>query len=611
MNTYTTSKSLDSSPVRCVALVVLALAASLHSSSAQTWDGGDGSSVNWSTGANWVGDTAPVSATTTVLNFSGTVNRGTTNAPLLQDIASVMDVSRININTNGFFLGGDTLRLNGNTATNGFFVTAAGGGARIFNNIQLAGLTTFASLGTDSEVFYNGNIDTVSHTMRVTPGSGSDRRQTFLGNISGTGSLQLAGGNFTANWVTLSGSNTFSGGVNLDGSGTRVGLRLGSDRALGTGTVSLTNQLVTLIETLGGARTLQNNFTVGNPEIVNQTAANAFTVQSNSDLTINGTFTLNSRTNAPGAGTNFNKAINVETGSTLRLGNVTSAGGTARELRLLGGGGTLEINGDATSLGPITIGDTNSATTLRLGTSGRLSSGNHAGNITNNASFVYAGTNTQTLSGTISGTGSLTQSNSGTLILSGTNTYSGATTVSQGMLVVNGSVAGAMNVASGSVLGGSGTIAGATAISGSLRPGNSIGTLTVANDVTWNSVDAWVFELGGAGPSLAVPGTSDFLSITGTGSDFRKGSGSSWTFDFAGSATTNGWYKLVEWAGTSDFVATDFTGTNLGSGFSSEFTIQNNALYLNVVPEPSTYAMLVLAAVGLAAHQIHRRRRGH
>ncbi len=185
----------------------------------------------------------------------------------------------------------------------------------------------------------------------------------------------------------------------------------------------------------------------------------------------------------------------------------------------------------------------------------------------------------------------VTVNNSGTLLMD------------SGTLVNN-----IVTVNSGGVLAGTGTITGATAITGSLRPGHSIGTLIVNNNVTWNSGDAWVFELGTAASSLVLANsgdsTQDLLNIT-SGS-FLKGTGSSFTFDFAGTGSP-GWYKLVDWTATTDFVAGDFSYTNLASGFTASFTVDSgtSALYLNVIPEPSTWALL---GFGLSAWVFLRRR---
>jgi autotransporter-associated beta strand protein len=100
----------------------------------------------------------------------------------------------------------------------------------------------------------------------------------------------------------------------------------------------------------------------------------------------------------------------------------------------LSGSGQLNLSGP----GAVTLMGTNiftGATTinggsLTLGGGARLGSGSYGGNLTNNGTLAYASTNTQTMSGAISGNGSLTTvAGSGNLTLSGANSYSGGTTV--------------------------------------------------------------------------------------------------------------------------------------------------------------------------------------
>ena len=82
------------------------------------------------------------------------------------------------------------------------------------------------------------------------------------------------------------------------------------------------------------------------------------------------------------------------------------------------------------------------------------------------ASLIAGGNNlSTTFAGFISGTNSFTKVGSGTLELSGASTHTGGTTLSNGMLLVNGSLAGNLNV-KGGTLGGNGGVGGATVIAG-------------------------------------------------------------------------------------------------------------------------------------------------
>jgi len=299
--------------------------------------------------------------------------------------------------------------------------------------------------------------------------------------------------------------------------------------------------------------------------------------------TIAGNFTLNG--NNPGAAFAYLGRLGLKDGNN---GLVTLNGAVSINNALGIGGGTAALPTPTTSLN---LHSGNGAGTLAVG--GLISDQNLA--------------NARSIS--ISGTGTVN------LTRAAGNSYNGTTTVSGGTLLANNTTgsatgSGAVTVASGAALGGAGFITGLTTVNGSIRPGNSIGTLTVANDVTWNAGDAWIFELGTAATTLALANTGsstqDQLNLTGAGNDFLKGTGSGWTFDFANTGVV-GWYKLVDWTSTSTFVAGDFTASNLPSGLVGAFTVDGttSALYVNVaIPEPAT-----LGLFGLGALALGRRRR--
>ena len=528
---------------------------------------------------------------------------------------------------------------NSSLGTNGTITLGDGSGTNALRTINAAAETSdkVISLGgstintrienySGGVLTLNGAINTVNNAGKVLYIVANSNNVVLGGSIAATNptsnNLSLFLTNSGANALVLTASNAYRGGTTIQSGN----LSVSNSAALGSGAVNfLTNSTLTALTSVN----LTNNISVasGTTLAVNATQNAGLTNQISGEVSGAGGLRINTAgatTYLANANNSFGGGVHVQQG-TYVVASVGNAGANSS----LGTNGTVKLGNNTTTGILQWLGAAAETTDKVFDLAGATGGGtiNASGTglfkITQNLSTSGSGAKTLTLSGSGSGEFSgaignsaggntaLTKSGAGTWTLSGANNYSGATAVSAGSLIINGNQTGATNVltvAAGASLGGSGTIGGATTISGVLSPGNSIGTLTVNNDVTWNGGQSWVFELGAAGLSLGSPGTSDLLALTGA-SDFIKGTGVTWTFDFAGTGDL-GWYKLVDWTGgSSTFTSLDFSGANLANAYTSEFTIQNEALYVNVVPEPSTYALLALAGAALVGRIVVRRRR--
>jgi fibronectin-binding autotransporter adhesin len=129
--------------------------------------------------------------------------------------------------------------------------------------------------------------------------------------------------------------------------------------------------------------------------------------------------------------------INMPSGKTLTVGAIGTTDSFAGVIAGAGGfsktgSGTMTLGGSNTYTGSTTIG----AGVLQIGNGGTTGS-IASTNIIDNASLAFNRSDNITFSGTISGTGSLTQNGAGTLTLSSTNSYSGGTVFNAGTLAVN------------------------------------------------------------------------------------------------------------------------------------------------------------------------------
>jgi autotransporter-associated beta strand protein len=265
-----------------------------------------------------------------------------------------------------------------------------------------------------------------------------------------------------------------------------------------------------------------------------------------------------------------------------------------------GGFGTLQLGGANTYSGSTTItsgvvvvtnGGRLGATTssvvisggaLDLGTQTRTNASltMSGGSITNGTieagSYSLSG---GTVAATLAGSGGLTKTGVGTMTFTTANSYQGATSINEGALLINGNMSlatGLFTVAANAAIGGSGTIGGSLSFLSDAKFVFSLTSTLIVNGASVTFGSFGVDDLIGLDSSVAV-GTYTLI---------------------AGPAD-------VDTSNLSNFGAAN--AFDLGGGKSAYFT--EGSLQLNVVPEPSTYALLVLSSAGLGAHMIRRRRR--
>ncbi|MEH3144174.1 MAG: autotransporter domain-containing protein [Methylobacterium frigidaeris] len=131
-----------------------------------------------------------------------------------------------------------------------------------------------------------------------------------------------------------------------------------------------------------------------------------------------------------------------------------------------------------------------------------------------------------TLAGTVGGGGSLTKSGASSLTLSGVLSYGGPTFVQAGSLYVNSELASSVTVGSGATLGGHGRVSGDVDIlpGGHHAPGNSIGTIRIGGNLTFQSGSHHDVEVSAEGRSdrtevggaASLDGTLHVLAEAGT-----------------------------------------------------------------------------------------------
>ncbi|MBS7552814.1 autotransporter domain-containing protein [Ancylobacter dichloromethanicus] len=427
----------------------------------------------------------------------------------------------------------------------------------------------------------------------------------WSGDISGSGRLGKNGGGV----LQLTGTNTYTGGTMIE-EGT---LQVASDDKLGAAGTDIlmvnnghlwasssftTDRSITLIDAGGGFQldtgttltltgTIGSGGTgagtlslVGTGTLILAAAADTYgginnyggTIQGNTSNLLGNLSFDNNADNTNARSVVFDQATDgtfagdiTGMGNTLGLGTITKTG--AGKLTLTG---TSKFQSQIPGLAEFTVQQG-----ILQGTSANL-----LGDIVNNAALIFDQTFDGTYSGSMSGAGTLTKNGSGKLILTGASTVGGGTTINDGGLAVNGHLTSNVIVNQGSTLSGSGNVTGdITNNGGTIKPGNSIGHLTVDGNFTLNS--------GTLEMEINAAGDSDRISVVGPDHRVMINAG---TLDISaerGIYTPGTTYTIIttEAGGTVTFG--DVTG---GTAFlTPEVSIDPEHIYVTLALQPGAF----------------------
>ncbi|MFK2879179.1 autotransporter-associated beta strand repeat-containing protein [Rhodanobacter hydrolyticus] len=270
-------------------------------------------------------------------------------------------------------------------------------------------------------------------------------------------------------------------------------------------------------------------------------------------------------------------------GDTAFAGAITGSGALVQN-----GSGTLTLTG---------ANDYTGGTTINTGTL-VASSASLPGKVTDNAALVFDQASDGTLAGAIAGSGSLAKSGAGILILDGdSSAFAGTTTVQAGTLEVgdastpSAALGSNVTVNSGATLRGHGSIGGNVVNNGTVWPGGSIGTLTIAGNYTQASNATLDIEVGATAASeLKVGGTATLagtLALTVDAGTYTQGQ----QFTLLSAGSVNGTFGTTTIAGASNFAFLTPTVSYAGNNVALTLTMaRNNVSFPSVGQTPNQTA---------------------
>lgn len=430
-------------------------------------------------------------------------------------------------------LPGDSFIVINNDGTDPITGTFAGFPEGAVTNILAAGRVQISYVGGDG----NDVALTVLPFPRTWTGAGIDNNWLTPNNWSNqtlpnpgddlifpAGASRLANNNnYAANTIFNSISFTGSNYV-LGGNALVLKAGLTAAQPSGSATVAMPIQLAAsqeIIVSAGAVLNLTTNIDTNGREL---------TFANEGDLRVSGVITGSGHVAKTGSGLALLSRTNTYTGNTdIRSGTVQISSGGAFGGAVSGttvrSGALLSVNPGLTIPEPLTL----SGTLQHNSTASGPGSWTGPIELQGAACAIEVQVSPLTISGVITGSGSLTKQGAGTLTLAESNTYSGTTVLADGTLLINGTQPLNTLLLNSGTLGGTG-IVGQIIASGpgskTINPGNGFGILTTSN-LVFNTLTRLALDLNGAVPGvnhdqLNVRGTlalgnSQLLLLTGSG----------------------------------------------------------------------------------------------
>jgi len=362
--------------------------------------------------------------------------------------------------------------------------------------------------------------------------------------------------------------------------------------------------------TVSGAGSIESTLTTGSG------GSTTVSVASGQSLSLSGGLT--------GSGT----LATAGSGTTVLAGNSTGFTGTVS----VGGTGITEV-GSTGALGGGTLVQSNGDSTVKFSAGGAFNNAISVYNVAftangtsltgrttvNNATFDVANGNTSTLSGKITGSGGVTKTGLGTLLLAGAdaNDFTGASAVNAGTMVLQKSSSSTVAISGSTIalnggtllLGQANQISDATAVTlngGALNTAGFADQVGVLRVTANSTISGLVTSAGG------VATGSDFLFSSVDLSDYSTSSGAVLTLSGVGygqsvnlaSSNYTGWSNAGNLNNFTDKIQFGSTGMKASISFNGS----TGLTYITAIPEPKVYvaAGILCALVGWTEY---RRRR--